>query len=108
MGMPRPRPFALHLRHYRQSTYVLGPVKEDLIVLLPYHRFNETVIFFGFFRVDFVMSLFPRASDLILEYKPKTPSMPRVQMRCANCGVNFVKEEGEWCWVCIRDRESLD
>ena len=32
MGTTNPCPFAPHLRHYRQFTYVLGPVKEDLIL----------------------------------------------------------------------------
>ena len=51
---------------------------------------------------------FARASDLILEVKPKVAMSLLQSLTCANCGVNLVKEEGDWCWVCIRDRESLD
>jgi NMD protein affecting ribosome stability and mRNA decay len=29
-------------------------------------------------------------------------------VKCLNCGINDVREEGDWCWECIRDRESLD
>jgi hypothetical protein len=42
-----------------------------------------------------------------MEFIPKTHSILTV-VTCDNCGVNFVKEKGEWCWECIKDRESLD
>jgi hypothetical protein len=49
------------------------------------------------------------SSELLMGFTPKTPSILTVQvLTCDNCGVNFVKEEGEWCWECIKDRESLD
>lgn len=50
-----------------------------------------------------------KANSELMEFIPKTPSILTVLvLKCDNCGVNFVKEEGEWCWECIKDRESLD
>jgi hypothetical protein len=51
-----------------------------------------------------------RSAKVIQELVPKTtPTTLLGHMnKCYNCGVNMVHEIGDWCWECIKDRESLD